>query len=62
MGEKIKKRRYELGLSQAELAKKAGISRVQVSNLECGKSHFATWQTLRKLSVALEVQPNYFFD
>ena len=61
MGEKIKKRRMELGLSQEDLAKKAGVSRVQISNLERGASQFCTWKTMQKLSKALEVAPNYFF-
>ena len=62
MGEKIKKRRMELGLSQEDLAKKAGVSRVQISNLERGASQFCTWKTVQKLSKALEVAPNYFFE
>ena len=61
MGERIKQRRMELGLSQEDLAKKAGVSRVQISNLERGASQFCTWKTMQKLSKALEVAPNYFF-
>lgn len=62
MGEKIKKRREELGISQAELAEMTGISRVQISNYERGACKGATWQNLRKLAAALQVKPNYFFD
>ena len=62
MGKKIKKRRMELGLSQDDLAKKAGMSRVQISNLERGASQFGTWKTVQKLSNALEVSPSYFFE
>lgn len=62
MGERIKARRCELGLSQEELAKRAGLSRIEISNLERGATRFARWQTLLKLSKALEVSPNYFFD
>ncbi len=62
MGEKIKKRREELGISQAELAEMTGISRVQISNYERGACKGATWQNLRKLAAALKVKPNYFFD
>lgn len=62
MGERIKARRCELGLSQEELANRAGLSRIEISNLERGATRFARWQTLLKLSKALEVSPNYFFD
>lgn len=62
MGEKIKKRREELGISQAELAEMTGISRVQISNYERGACKGATWQNLRKLAAALKVEPGYFFN
>lgn len=62
MGEKIRKRREELGISQAELAEMTGISRVQISNYERGACKGANWQNLRKLAAALKVKPNYFFD
>ena len=62
MGDRIKARRFELGLSQEDLAKRSGLSRVEISNLERGATRFARWQTLLKLSEALEVSPNYFFD
>lgn len=38
MGDRIRLRRCKLGLSQEELAKQAGVSRAQISNLERGKS------------------------
>lgn len=37
IGEFIKKRRKEIGLTQEEVAKKAGISRATLSKLENGK-------------------------
>lgn len=62
MGEKIKKRRMELGLTQKDLAMKAGVSRVQISNLERGACQFSTLETVKKLSNALEVSISYFFE
>lgn len=62
MGDRIKARRCELGLSQEELANRAGMSRVQISNLERGVSQFATSKTIEKLAAALEVSPSYFFE
>ena len=61
MGEKIKKRRMELGLSQEDLAKKAGVSRVQISNLERGECKNAHSKTLMALAVALETTVNWLF-
>lgn len=43
-------------LSQEELAKKAGISRVAITRLETGKVD-ARFQTVRKLAAALGVEP-----
>ncbi len=37
LGKRVTARRLELGLSQAELAQKAGASRAAVSEIECGK-------------------------
>ena len=37
IGEKIIRKRKELGLTQSELAKKAGIAQSTLSNIEKGK-------------------------
>lgn len=54
MGERIKARRSELGLSQEELAKRAGISRVQISNLERGESKNIQSKTALAIANALD--------
>lgn len=61
MGERVRKRRKELKMSQAELAKKAGISRVQVSNIERGIHKNIRLTTIRALSSALELTVEELF-
>ena len=53
----LKRLRIEANLSQEELAKKAGISRVAISLLENGKSVDAKGSTIKKLSDALQIDP-----
>lgn len=50
---KVKQKRMEQKLSQAELAEKAGISRATISALENGMLKCATTDTLIKLANAL---------
>lgn len=61
MGDRIKARRCELGLSQEELASRAGISRVQVSNLERGECKNAQGRTVMALAMALETTVDWLF-
>ena len=56
----LKRLRQEANLSQEELAKKAGLSRVAISLLENGKSADAKSSTIKKLSDALNVDPKVF--
>lgn len=60
-GEKLKELRIERGLTQQELSKKAGISAVQIKNLEhgyCTPSAF----TISKLSTALNADYDILFE
>ncbi len=54
MGYKIRECREAAGLSQEELAKKAGISRTTLSGLESGAIKTTTTSTLLKIASALE--------
>lgn len=54
MGDRIKARRCELGLSQEELANRAGVSRVQISNLERGESKNIQSKTALAIAEALD--------
>ena len=50
---RVKEFREELGLSQADLAEKSGVSRAIISGLESGRTIVTTTDTLTKLSKAL---------
>lgn len=51
----IKETRKESKLTQAELAEKAGVSRVTISRLESGKLKETTLGTLSRIAQALQV-------
>ncbi|MEW6417250.1 MAG: helix-turn-helix transcriptional regulator [Nitrospirota bacterium] len=57
---KIKERRNKLGLTQAELAKKAGTAREYVVEIERGKA-IPRASMIAKLANALRVRESYFF-
>ncbi len=60
VGETVARRRAELGMSQAELARRSGVSKADISRLERGKAN-PTLGTLRKvldeLQLDLQVLP-----
>ena len=53
----LKKYRLEAGLTQEQLAKKSGISRVTIALLESGKQTVTKSSTIIKLAEALNVEP-----
>lgn len=59
VGKKIRERRLICGLSQADLAKKAGISPQQIQKYETGVTR-ATIDKLYELAEALSVDISYF--
>ena len=58
IGERIRKRRLELHLSQEQLAEKAGISVNTLSRLECGQSSTSI-DKFRRILLALDADANY---
>jgi transcriptional regulator with XRE-family HTH domain len=60
-GQKLRAIRALRGISQAELAHRAGISPVSVATFESGKSDMRA-STIVKLCEALSVQVRYFVD
>ena len=59
LAQRLRVARAYTGLSQRELAKKAGINNVQLSKLERGIPKEILGTTLRRLCEALAVSPQY---
>lgn len=59
LGDELRFRRSELGLSQEELAHRAGVNRTYVAKLELAKNQ-PTLQILYKLAFALDVDLSQF--
>lgn len=57
----IRRIREELKLSQDELARKSGVSRATISNLENNPNAVTTTATLQKIAAALDVKVSNFF-
>ena len=53
MANKLKEYRQRAGLTQEQLAKKAGFSRQTVINIEHGHKKYAHWWTMKCLAEAL---------
>jgi predicted transcriptional regulator len=51
-GDSIRERRVELGWTQAELSRRAGIPQADISRIENGRLD-ARWSTIQRLSAAL---------
>lgn len=61
MGYKIREYREIVGISQEELARKAGISRTTLSGLESGTIKRTTTETLLKIAQALNKKVSDIF-
>lgn len=51
---RVKEERENKGMTQEELAKKAGVSRTIISGLESGTINVTTTRTLKKIAEALD--------
>ena len=51
----LKHLRVNSGMTQEELSKKSGVSRSYIANIECGRKHSMSIQTLQKLAAKLNV-------
>jgi HTH-type transcriptional regulator / antitoxin HipB len=61
LGEAVRQRREELGLTQAELAERAGLKQPAVARFEAGGT-MPTIPMLERLAEALEVRLNVQFQ
>jgi transcriptional regulator with XRE-family HTH domain len=59
LGTKIRHRREQLGLSQAELARACGLTQARISEWESGARTQMSLQNLRSLARALGVSADY---
>jgi DNA-binding XRE family transcriptional regulator len=55
IGERIAERREELGLTQGQVAKRAGVGQTEICRIERGKAN-PTRATLEKIATALEAR------
>lgn len=58
----LKVKRIIAGLTQKELAEKAGVSRITISTIERGEAESVTVGTLKKLAKALDCKASDFLD
>jgi len=59
MGERLRSRREQLGLTQAELARVVGVPQSRLSEYECGRNQGMTLHTACKFAVALRCSIDY---
>lgn len=59
--DRLRREREAAGLSQYALAKRSGLSKQALSNLEAGNRE-PTWQTVQLLALALDVSCETFVD
>ena len=61
MGYKIKEIREEIGMTQAELSEKSGVTRSIINGLETGRTTTTTTDTLKKIASALNRKVSEIF-
>ena len=59
IGERMKSRRKQLGLTQKQVADRMGLSEGSISRYESGKIENATTVVLNKFAVVLKVEPSW---
>lgn len=58
IGKRIREIRIKKNMKQSELADKAGVSRMTITNIENGK-HKGTFELVQPICNALEITPTY---
>ena len=61
IGERVKFRRQNIGMSQERLAEVLGLSFQQVQRYECGKNRISV-ERIQQIAVALSVPVFFFFE
>jgi len=62
IGDRLRRLRLEAGLSQRELAKRSGVAREHINQIEANKTKSMTLRTAEALAKGLGVPPARFFD
>jgi transcriptional regulator with XRE-family HTH domain len=62
LGQRIRQRRLQLGLTQAQLEALSTVSQHHISSIEIGRIADVTGDTLRKLAYALRVTTDWLLD
>jgi len=62
IGQRLKRLREEAGLSKRELARRSGIDRLHIYQIEIGKVQSPTIKTVAALANGLDISPIEFFD
>jgi transcriptional regulator with XRE-family HTH domain len=58
-GQRIKKRRKELGYNQAEFARLVGMAQSSLSEIERGESNLPNSKNMKKICEVLQVTPSW---
>jgi len=61
VGKRVKELRNAIGISQEELADKAGLDRTYITSVECGRRNISI-VNIEKLAIALGVTLAEFFS
>lgn len=59
IGERIKNRRAELGLTLEEIGNAVGVNRSTIKRYESGQTRRIPFETMERLSVALKTTPEF---
>ena len=62
LGQRIQQCRHRKGISQRELARRAGVRHALISELETGKRNDAMASTIRAIAIALDTSMDYLCD
>ena len=62
IGDRLRRLRTEVGISQRELAKRSGVAREHINQIEANKTKSMTLRIAEALAKGLGVSPSRFFD
>jgi len=62
IGDRLRRLRTEVGLSQRELAKRSGVAREHINQIEANKTKSMTLRIAESLAKGMGITPCSFFD